>query len=99
MSRARSIFDQLTTGDATERWAHIEELVAQRAQESLWLDFKEVGPSADPKEPYLKEKLARALSGFANTEGGVLVYGVYAKEGKKGESDAAEKLTPIVPPA
>ena len=93
------IFDDLSTGDQATRWARIEKLVADRAQESLWLDFKEVGPAADPKEPYLKEKLARALSGFANTEGGVLVYGIYAKEAKKGEPDAAEKITPVAEPA
>lgn len=98
MSRARAIFDDLIAGDAAARWARIEKLVTDKEQESLWLDFKEVGATADPNEAYLKEKLARALSGFVNTEGGVLVYGIFAKEGKKGEPDAAEKITPIASP-
>jgi hypothetical protein len=100
MSRARMIFEDLTKGDAADRWARIERLVAEKEPESLWLDFKEVrDPAAEPKEDYLKEKLARALSGFANTEGGILVYGIFAKEGKKGEPDAAEKITPIAEPS
>lgn len=99
MLRARMIFEDLTKGDGDARWERIERLVTGRETESLWLDFKEVRqPTALPNEDYLKDKLARAISGFANTEGGVLVYGIYAKDGKKGEPDAAEKITPIEKP-
>lgn len=99
MSRARMIYEDLTKGDGDARWERIERLVTDRETESLWLDFKEVRqPTALPNEDYLKDKLARAISGYANTEGGVLVYGIYAKDGKKGEPDAAEKITAIEKP-
>lgn len=101
MNRARAIFDELTTGAGdAERWSRISRLVAEKEAESLWLDFKEVNPTADPRtDNYIKEKLARSLSGFANTEGGVIVYGVVAQGGKKGQPDIAERIAPIRSPA
>lgn len=98
MGRARGFFDAVTSGSADERWASVERLVVDNEPESLWLDFKEVKPTAKPTEEYIKEKLARALSGFANTEGGVLVYGIAAKGGQKGQADLAERVVLIDAP-
>ena len=96
-TRARVFFDELTApGNAAERWARIEKLKADAEEESLWLDFKEVAPGAVPaNEAFIREKLARALSGFANTEGGVLLYGVRTKGAAKGSPDRAQEIVEI----
>jgi predicted HTH transcriptional regulator len=45
--------------------------------ESLYVDFKEVANPTNPmKQNDDKENFAKALSGFANSNGGVLIWGV-----------------------
>jgi hypothetical protein len=61
----------------------------------LYLDFKAINSGAKATDQNIEEKLARALSGFANVAGGVLVYGITTSRGPKGEPDRAQAVTPI----
>lgn len=60
--------------------AEIQELVDDRAEETISLDFKrEPYPKADKKA---KEELAKDVSAMANTRGGVILIGVAENKGK-----------------
>jgi hypothetical protein len=97
---ASILFDELTSRSqpAPDRWARVVKLVSDAEEESLHLDFKEVtvAPPANPADdPYILEKLARSLSGFANVGGGLLIYGIRTAGGGKGQPDRAQAITPI----
>lgn len=66
--------------------------VAESRQEDLHLEFKTVS-SADFTQQD-KQHLARALSGFANADGGLVVWGVDARRGPDGV-DCAQGLRPV----
>ncbi len=74
----------------------IEKTVERKAEEGLYLDFKQ---KSDKRDPALndddKANLAKAISGFANTDGGLIVWGVKARADKKDEPDVAVELLPI----
>lgn len=74
MGRAEDLFDRLKAGGA----AAVKELIADAQVENLWLDFKRSGN--DGKGTKLHESdwknLAKAVSGFANSDGGVIIWGV-----------------------
>ncbi len=68
----------------------IEEFVEVRRHEDLHLDFKMALNGMDSSA---KKNFAKALSGFANSDGGIIVWGVSAR--KIDEIDAADRLVPI----
>ena len=70
--------------------------VADRRGEDLNLDFK-LAPTAFGKRDDRKT-LAKAISGFANASGGLIVWGVDARPGDDGV-DSAQKAIPIEDPA
>lgn len=74
----------------------IEKAIERQAEEGLYLDFKQ---KSDRRAPALndddKANLAKAISGFANTDGGLIVWGVKAKADTKDEPDVAVELFPI----
>lgn len=74
----------------------IEACVQNEVPEDLYLDFKrktnEQTPAPDDAD---KGNFARAISGFANTDGGLVVWGVDARPGSKDEPDVARNLRPI----
>src|SRR4051812_12288827 len=89
---ARSLFEQVIT----DGWAGVRAWKDTEAEESLHLEFKRQddlsgGAFKDPD----KGQLAKALSGFANVEGGVLVFGVHAREMGK-NPDRVQSICPIV---
>jgi hypothetical protein len=91
-THSRGIFDELLA----DGWPRVVRLKAEGEAESVRLDFKEVKPTAVPsQEGYIKEKFARALSGFANTDGGVLVYGIKTNDAPKGTPDRAQDIVEI----
>jgi len=81
-----NLFENLTLED-------FDNFIATSQEENLWLDFKV------PKSPELnstddKRNLARALSGYANSSGGLVIWGVDARKNDKGV-DCAIELRPI----
>lgn len=71
----------------------IEDFVTFGREESLHLDFKLLKDASFASTDD-KRNLAKALSGFGNSGGGVIVWGVDARKGSDGV-DAATKLCPI----
>src|SRR5215469_3108637 len=75
------------------RW--IEAAVPNQIEEDVYLDFKrKTHENTSELEDPDKGNLARAISGFANTDGGIVIWGV-AAHGSKYEPDVARELRPI----
>jgi Schlafen, AlbA_2 len=71
----------------------IEQFVQSKQEETLHLEFKTISrPDFSMRDD--KRNLAVALSGFANSDGGLIVWGVDARKNKDG-IDCAEKLVEI----
>jgi hypothetical protein len=76
---AQVMFDDLRS----RGWECISDWVANREPESLHFDFKQKGDQAKHKlEDGDRTNIAKAISGFANGEGGVLVVGLGRINGK-----------------
>jgi hypothetical protein len=73
----------------------IRAFVEEQQEENLHLDFKLVN-DARLSKPDDRKTLAKAVSGFANADGGIIVWGVHAKENKD-DIDCASRLVPISP--
>jgi len=86
MGNARRIFEEFTEG-GLDRIQKCVELPKQ--EENLYIDFKEDGGDVDNKK-----NLSKALSGFANSEGGILIWGVSCTSSAD-KPDVADKLCPI----
>lgn len=74
MGRAEDIFEKLKK----EGESAIDEFIAARQSEELYLDFKR--SANDGRKKILHDRdlnnLAKAISGFGNSEGGVIVWGL-----------------------
>ncbi|WP_406699173.1 ATP-binding protein [Singulisphaera sp. Ch08] len=91
ISLARDLFDRIVNGDSL---AILRAMVEgePRAVESEWLEFKafpwndflDPMKGYDPKnlkekkKDFIKETWSQVLSAFANTQGGVLIWGIHA---------------------
>jgi hypothetical protein len=95
MGRAEDIYDQLVRGGE----AVIDDMIARRRSEELFLDFKRSRDSGAGTTLNLndRENLARAISGFGNSEGGVIVWGVDCSPDETG-ADLARASVPIENP-
>ena len=71
----------------------LEGLVAEEQEENLHLDFKTLNGSS-LKSSDDKANFAKALSGFANSDGGMVVWGVDARGNADG-MDCATSLEPV----
>jgi hypothetical protein len=74
MSRAQDLFDRLVSGGE----AQVMEFIDQSVTEELFLDYKRSadnggGPTLNNRD---RMNLGRAISGFGNSEGGVIIWGV-----------------------
>jgi hypothetical protein len=79
---AESIFSELTT----RQWDCIREWIANREPESLYFDFKQKRDATKyTLEDGDRQNIAKALSGFANGGGGVLVMGLGRTAGRHGD--------------
>lgn len=87
---SRRLFKQFQNGGL----AFIKSLENRNASESEILDFKLAKNGNGQLETEDKANLAKALSGFANTKGGLLVWGVYCAQNDKGE-DCVQAFKPI----
>lgn len=91
---ARKIFEQYKSDDAI---THINGMVGQEFENHL-LDFKEM--RTDTKGDLAESDrtiYSIALSGFGNSEGGVIVWGVECKPTSKDGRDVVQSLKPIKP--
>jgi hypothetical protein len=77
-------------GPDIHRW------IADRRQEDLTLDFKTAPRLLDTGEE--RKVLAKAISGFSNSSGGVIVWGVDAREDPATKVDAAIAPIPLSEP-
>lgn len=74
-SRAQSLFNRIV--GAPDPAFVIREMISREEEETEFLDYK----SADKIDPNSVKKLwSEALSGFANVEGGVIIWGVDARK-------------------
>jgi hypothetical protein len=73
-TRAQQLFD-LICSDGEKA---IKELIARKEQEQLWLEFKTVvtSPGTSALDQGDLDHLAKCISGFGNSAGGVLVWGI-----------------------
>ena len=82
-------FDALSAAD-------IANFIANGQEEHLQLDFKTVtGPALNARDD--RKNLAVAMSGFANSSGGLIVWGVVARKNEAGIDCATEPslITPV----
>lgn len=70
MSRATSFFEKI--GTSADPVAFLRQLVTDKMAETEYLEFK----AGRMDESGVKRYWSQALSGFANTEGGVLIFGI-----------------------
>jgi hypothetical protein len=94
MSTAEVLYRSIV--DAPDPLQRIKQLVEEKTEESDYLEFKryEPGNPNDPKKP-IESKWAKMLSGFSNSGGGVVVWGIDTKRIEPGTLDRAHKLAPI----
>lgn len=95
MERAQEIYERIVLrGEAA-----IDEFIRDRQAEELFLDFKR--SSDEGKGNALsnedRKNLSKAISGFGNSEGGVIIWGVDCSKGKDG-ADVAKAKLPISDP-
>jgi hypothetical protein len=74
--------------------ALIDHFIAEHQEENLHLDFKLAQASLESRDD--RKTLAKALSGFANGDGGVIIWGVDASPNEDG-IDCARAKRPISP--
>lgn len=89
MSRANDLFVRLREGGT----AALDQLIAEREPESLFLDFKRSPADGAARQlaPEDNKNLSKAISGFANSSGGVVVWGVDCRPDSSIGSEVAEK--------
>lgn len=90
--RAREIYNNLITNGVSS----IQSYIANRKAEELFLDFKRSADDGNGKKLHDNDRknLAKAISGFGNSEGGVIVWGVDCSKDSDG-ADVAKSEFPI----
>jgi hypothetical protein len=76
------------------KYSDLEELIQNGEAEGLYLECK--SPLSPDLNREMKTQLATALSGFGNTEGGIIIYGMSTTPKKHGR-DSLDVLTQIEP--
>lgn len=77
-------------------YVSLENLVSRKQEEGLHLEFKQKENANDPNlSPADKKSFSEALSQFANSDGGVLVWGVATEHKDSIAIDKASRLVPI----
>lgn len=92
MGRAEDIFEKIINDGEPA----IDEFILTRKSEELFLDFKRSSDNGSGKVLNQKdrENLAKAISGFGNSEGGVIVWGIYCSKDTD-HADVAHTKFPI----
>ncbi len=79
--------------DAISQYSDLEDLIANGEVEGLYLECKAPGSPNLGKD--LKATLAKAISGFSNTAGGVIIWGVSTTPKSHGGLDVLAQIEPI----
>ena len=92
MERAEELFEKVKKQGEKA----IDEFIDTRQSEELFLDFKRSSDNGSGSRLHIKDRnnLAKAISGFGNSEGGVIVWGVDCSKDFDG-SDVAKAKYPI----
>jgi hypothetical protein len=95
MSRAADLFDQLTQAGA----ARVQEMITNSEAEELFLDFKRSADNGNgPRlHDHDRSNLAKSVSGFGNSEGGVVIWGVDCRSDPQ-RGDVPNNSYPIANP-
>ena len=93
-SSAHVLFDQINAGGVGFLQGMVNS--APPTFEEEWLDFKGADPM--PPDSDIKKLWSKALSGFANTEGGVLIWGIDARKDPTTGVDCASALSLVPDP-
>jgi Putative DNA-binding domain len=96
MSRADEIYSKIANDGETA----IDEFIADFQSENLWLDFKRSADAGAGSKLHVsdRENLAKAISGFGNSDGGVIVWGVDCRRDPVTNADVPQKKVPIENP-
>jgi hypothetical protein len=78
MGRAEDLFERISVGGE----AAIDQMIGDRQSEELFLDFKRSADHGAGTRLHVNDRnnLAKAISGFGNSEGGVIVWGVDCRD-------------------
>lgn len=89
MGRAEDVYEKIKK----EGLKAIDEFILDRESEELFLDFKRSTDNGSGKKLDQKDRnnLAVAISGFGNSEGGVIVWGIDCSKDDKGADVACAK--------
>lgn len=90
MDPARELFDRLAAGGENA----LVQLVDDQQEENLLLDFKRAETGHGPMSKADRKNLAEALSGFANSDGGLIIWGIDCRS-TQNEPDTAKAVKPI----
>jgi hypothetical protein len=90
--RAEDIFERIQKNGGIA----IDEFIISRKSEELFLDFKRSADHGGGRvlHPTDRDNLAKAISGFGNSEGGIIVWGVDSSKDKD-SADVAHTKFPI----
>lgn len=93
MGRAEDIFERISL----EGEAAMDDFILTRKSEELFLDFKRSADHGGGGRLHQNDRsnLGRSLSGFANSEGGVIIWGVDCRREESG-ADVARCKCPLV---
>ncbi len=93
MGRAEDILEQIRRDGLNA----IDEFILIKKSEELFLDFKTSGDNGTGRVLHKDDRanLEKAISGFANSEGGVIVWGISTKKDKYGVADLPSARQPI----
>jgi hypothetical protein len=74
----------------------IDDFISQRESEAVYLDFKRAATTSDARRLDDKDQknLAKAISGFGNTSGGVVIWGVDCRDSED-RGDVAQVKLPV----
>ncbi|WP_454259101.1 AlbA family DNA-binding domain-containing protein [Pseudoxanthomonas mexicana] len=89
MDRASELFERLQA----DGLAALKRILDEEEPESLFLDYKKSATRQEDRALARsdRENLSKALSGFANSEGGLLIWGVDARRKPNGQREVLEK--------
>src|SRR5438045_2371206 len=95
MDRAEELYQRIVEHGENA----IDEFIANRVSEESFLDFKRSsdGGAKQKLSDNDRNNLARAISGFSNSEGGIIVWGVDCSKDFEG-ADVAKAKFPICNP-